>query len=42
LAEEEADAKILFKALAEIGGAELVGDARELDPGVYYKPRGGG
>jgi NitT/TauT family transport system substrate-binding protein len=41
LAEEEADAKILFKALAQIGGAELVGKATELDAGVYFKPHGG-
>jgi NitT/TauT family transport system substrate-binding protein len=39
LAEEEADAKILFKSLAAIGGAELVGKATELDAGVYYEPR---
>ena len=42
IVEEEADARILFKALAEIGGAELVGSARDLDPGTFYKPKGGG
>lgn len=42
IAEEEADARILFKALAEIGGAELVGSAHDLDPGTFYKPKDGG
>jgi NitT/TauT family transport system substrate-binding protein len=41
IAEEEADARILFKALAEIGGEALVGAARDLDPGTFYKPKGG-
>ncbi len=36
-AQEEADARILFKALAEIGGEALVGKAQALDAGVYYK-----
>ena len=35
---EEADARILFGALASIGGADLVGPSRELDPGLYYRP----
>jgi len=39
LGEEMADAKILFKSLAAIGGAELVGGATELDADVYYEPR---
>jgi hypothetical protein len=26
--------------LAGIGGAELVGPSRELDPGLYYHPNG--
>ena len=34
--DEEADARILFRVLAEIGGSELVGPARELDPGTFY------
>ena len=38
LAEEEADAALLFKTLAANGGAELVGAATALDPGTYYKP----
>ncbi len=35
---EEADARALFKALASIGGAELVGPSQELDPDLYYRP----
>jgi NitT/TauT family transport system substrate-binding protein len=35
--DEEADARRLFKVLAEIGGSELVGSADALDPGTYYK-----
>ena len=38
IAAEEADARTLFKALASIGGVELVGPAQELDPGLYYRP----
>jgi NitT/TauT family transport system substrate-binding protein len=37
IAEEEADARRLFRVLAEIGGSELVGSADALDPGTYYK-----
>ena len=37
LAEEEGDAKALYRVLAEIGGADLVGPARELDPGTFYR-----
>jgi NitT/TauT family transport system substrate-binding protein len=37
IADEEADARRLFKVLAEIGGSELVGSADALDPGTYYK-----
>ncbi len=36
LADEEADARALYHVLAEIGGADLVGPARELDPGTFY------
>ena len=39
LADEERDAAVLFKTLAEIGGAELVGSASALDPGTYYRPK---
>ena len=36
LAVEVADAQALYRVLAEIGGADLVGPARELDPGTFY------
>jgi NitT/TauT family transport system substrate-binding protein len=26
----------LYNVLAEIGGADLIGPARELDPGTFY------
>jgi NitT/TauT family transport system substrate-binding protein len=38
LAEEEADAQALYGVLAEAGGADLVGPARQLDPGTFYRP----
>jgi NitT/TauT family transport system substrate-binding protein len=38
IAEEAADARILYRRLAEIGGKELVGDAKELDAGLFYDP----
>src|SRR5215470_6526433 len=38
LAEEEADAQALYQVLAEVGGTELVGTARELAPGTFYRP----
>jgi NitT/TauT family transport system substrate-binding protein len=38
LAEDEADARALYLVLAEIGGAELVGPARELPAGTFYRP----
>ena len=37
LAAEEADARILYQVLAEIGGKELVGPAQALDPGTFYQ-----
>src|SRR3954452_17981917 len=37
IAEEEADARVLYRVLADIGGRELVGPAQELDPGTYYQ-----
>jgi NitT/TauT family transport system substrate-binding protein len=37
IADEEADARRLFKVLAEIGGSELVGSADTLAAGTYYK-----
>jgi NitT/TauT family transport system substrate-binding protein len=36
LADEQADARVLYRVLAKVGGAELVGAARELDPGTFY------
>ena len=38
IAEEEADAAALYRVLAEIGGADLVGPAKELDAGTFYRP----
>ncbi|OAF18543.1 ABC transporter substrate-binding protein [Bradyrhizobium neotropicale] len=34
--DEEADARVLYRVLAEIGGRDLVGPAGELDPGTFY------
>jgi NitT/TauT family transport system substrate-binding protein len=36
--DEEADARKLFRTLAQIGGAELVGPSKELDEHLYYRP----
>lgn len=36
IADEETDARILYRVLAAIGGRELVGPAQELEPGTYY------
>ncbi len=38
IAEELADARALYRVLAEIGGTTLVGPARELDAGTFYRP----
>jgi NitT/TauT family transport system substrate-binding protein len=38
IAAEQADAGKLFRALASIGGAGLVGPSQELDQGLYYQP----
>src|SRR5262249_7604707 len=38
VAEEEADARVLYRILAQTGGAELVGPASELAPGTFYRP----
>lgn len=40
-AEEAEDAKALYLALAEIGGADLVGSAKLLDPQTFYHPARG-
>jgi NitT/TauT family transport system substrate-binding protein len=37
VAEEAADARILYHALATTGGADLAGPAKELDEETYYK-----
>jgi len=36
IADEETDARVLYRVLADIGGRELVGPAPELDPGTFY------
>ena len=36
ISDEEADARVLYRVLAEIGGRDLVGPAAELDPGNFY------
>jgi NitT/TauT family transport system substrate-binding protein len=36
IAEEEQDARVLYRVLAETGGRDLVGPAAELDPGTFY------
>ena len=38
LDDEIADARALYRVLADIGGAELVGPARDLDPAMFYRP----
>jgi NitT/TauT family transport system substrate-binding protein len=38
IADEEADARVLYGVLARLGGAELVGPARELASGTFYRP----
>jgi NitT/TauT family transport system substrate-binding protein len=38
IAEEEADARVLYRILARQGGAELVGPATELAPGTFFSP----
>jgi NitT/TauT family transport system substrate-binding protein len=39
IAEEEADARVLYGVLARLGSAELVGPAPELAPGVFFRPQ---
>jgi len=41
VAEEETDARGLYHILADIGGTELVGPARELEPGTFYRHAAG-
>src|SRR5262245_30391689 len=38
VSEELADARALYRVLAEIGGSTLVGRAPELDEGTFYRP----
>jgi NitT/TauT family transport system substrate-binding protein len=38
VAEEAADARVLYRRLAEVGGDALVGKAKELDPSLFYDP----
>ena len=38
VADEEADARVLYRVLAQQGGAELVGPATELAPGTFFSP----
>ena len=38
VAEEAADARALFKAIADVGGADLTGGAKDLDPAAFYDP----
>jgi len=37
IADEEADARILYNVLAKVGGAGLVGPANDLDPKTFYR-----
>jgi NitT/TauT family transport system substrate-binding protein len=41
IADEEADARTLYRVLARLGGAELVGPADDLASGTFYRPRAG-
>ena len=38
---EIADTRALFRAIADIGGTELVGPARDLDAAMFYRPAQG-
>src|SRR6187431_832505 len=42
VADEEADARILYRVLVDIGGRELIGPAPELDSGTFYRAIPGG
>jgi NitT/TauT family transport system substrate-binding protein len=41
ITDEEADARVLYRVLAGIGGRELVGPSPELESGTYYHPAPG-
>ena len=36
---EEADARVLYRVLARLGGSQLVGQGTELAAGTFYQPR---
>ena len=38
IAEEAADARVLYRRLAEVGGEALVGKVKDLDAGLFYDP----
>ena len=38
VAEEVADARVLYRRLAEVGGEQLVGKVKELDAALFYDP----
>jgi NitT/TauT family transport system substrate-binding protein len=42
IAEEEADARVVYRILAQQGGAELVGPATQLAPGTFFSPPSAG
>jgi NitT/TauT family transport system substrate-binding protein len=37
ISDEENDARTLYRVLASIGGTDLVGPSKELDPGTFYR-----
>ncbi len=41
IAEEAADARTLYRRLAQVGGEQLVGKAKELDADLFYDPMAG-
>ncbi len=41
-AEEEQDARALYKILSDVGGEALVGQSRDLPPGTFWRARAGG
>ena len=41
VADEAADSRALYKAIADVGGAELTGGAKDLDPAAFYDPAKG-
>jgi NitT/TauT family transport system substrate-binding protein len=41
LADEQADAEVLYHVLARLGGAELVGPGSTLAPGTFYSAPSG-